>query len=124
MTDVFLVRQEIAPGKTEDAKAFFDSIDRDPEAVLDVLDEETVYTESAFLERGEDADHILFYIEASDGATVRDVFQELMAEPDSIGDGYEAFVAEFGSLVNGEPELVDVDLLYHLVNPERPTESG
>lgn len=121
MSDVFLVRHEIAPGETEAVREFFAEIDANPGAVLDVLEAETVYTESAFLEQGDEADHILYYIEAADGATVYDVFQELVGDPESVGEGHAGFVETFESLVTGEPELVAVDRLYHLVNPARPT---
>ena len=120
MTDVFLVRQPLDPEKLEEAREFFTSIDDDPSRVMDVLEAETVYTESAFLEEGEDGPAVLYYIEARDGATVEDVFQDVMAEPESMSEEIAELARSFEAVVDGEPERLDVELLYHLVNPERP----
>lgn len=122
MPDVFLVRHQIAPGKTEEARELFARLDDPPEGAMDVLDAETVYTESAFLETGPDGDAILYYIEAEDGATVYDVFQDLMDAPEDVAPEMAAFVEQFESVVTGEPTVVDVELLYHVVNPDRPAE--
>ncbi len=119
MTDVFLVRQPIAPGKTDAARELFSRVDDHPGGVTDVLEAETVVTESAFLETGEDGDAILYYIEAEDGATVKAVFEDLMADPGTVDEDARALVEAFEEVVAGEPELVEAETLYHLVNPAR-----
>ncbi|WP_338729953.1 DUF6176 family protein [Haladaptatus sp. DJG-WS-42] len=122
MGDVLLVNQRIAPGKTERAKALLSQMD-DPEyadAALAILDAEGVHTESAFLRRGDDGDYVTYYIEAEDGATVYDVFKHVTEHPDELPNEMGAFVAEFNAVMDGDPYLVDSDVLYHLVNPERP----
>lgn len=121
--DVFLVRQPLAEGETEAARELFSRLDESPPAgVTDVLRAETVHTETAFLERREDGDYVCYYIEAEDGATVRDVFEGLLADPASAvdaGDELGEFVEAFQSVVAGPPELVAAERLYHLVDPDR-----
>lgn len=119
MTDVFLVRQPLAPGATEAARDLFSGLDDRSRDVREVLEAETVVTESAFLEEGEEGDAILFYIEAADGATVKEVFDDLVADPGAAGGEAADLVEGFAEVAAGEPELVDAETLYHLTNPAR-----
>jgi hypothetical protein len=123
MGDALLVNQRIAPGETERAKALLSQFD-DPayaDAVLAILDAEGVHTESAFLRTDEDGDYVTYYIEAEDGATVYDVFKNVTENPDELSDELAAFVAEFNAVMDGDPYLVESEVLYHLVNPGRPS---
>ncbi|WP_332897226.1 DUF6176 family protein [Haladaptatus sp. CMSO5] len=123
MGAALLVNQRIAPGQTERAKALLSQFDN-PEyadAVLAILDAEGVHTESAFLRTDEDGDFVTYYIEAEDRATVYDVFKQVTENPDELSDEMAAFLTEFNDVMDGDPYLVESEVLYHLVNPERPT---
>lgn len=124
MVDTILVEQEVEAGETERARALFESINQPDEfetdAIGEVLRKEGVYTESAFLQHREGGDYVLYYIEAEDGTQVRDVFEDIRANPKSETDGLESFLAEFEAVMAGTPTLVDVELLYHVTDPERP----
>lgn len=122
MTDVILLKQEIVPGKTEQAKALFKEMSqlRGTDEAIEVLKKEGVYTESAFLQQTDGGDFILYYIEAEDGEQVYEIYRDIVADPEEEAEGLEEFIHEFNSVVAGEPFLAEVDPLYHLVNPERP----
>ncbi|WP_336360212.1 hypothetical protein [Haladaptatus sp. ZSTT2] len=89
--------------------------------MLAILDAEGVHTESAFLRTDADGDFVTYYIEAEEGATVYDVFKQVTENPDELSDELAAFVAEFNDVMDGDPYLVESEVLYHLVNPECPT---
>ncbi|WP_121820054.1 DUF6176 family protein [Halostella salina] len=122
MAETILVKQEIEPGKTEQAKDVFRAVGefKNTDAAVEVLEKEGVYTESAFLQRAEDGDHVLYYIEAEDGKEVYDVYQDIMADPQGETEGMEDFLAEFQDVVTGEPFVADVEFLYHMTTPDRP----
>ncbi|MFC7046385.1 DUF6176 family protein [Halobacteriaceae archaeon GCM10025711] len=116
MVDVVLVRQPIEPGETERARELLSGA-RDAlgdDEVVGLIQREGVYTESAFLEETDDGDYVVYYIEAEDGERVYEVFQDIVDDPD------DELIREFTEVMAGEPTVADVDLLYHLVNPERP----
>ncbi|WP_254545859.1 DUF6176 family protein [Halomarina pelagica] len=122
MTDVILAEQEIEPGRTEDAVALFEEIGRvrDADDVMSALEREGVHTESAFLRRTDEADYVLYYIEAEDGEQVYDVYRDIVTDPEGEAEGLAEFVREFNDVMAGEPSVVEADLLYHLVTPDRP----
>ena len=124
MVDTILVEQEIEAGETERARELFEVVrqpdDFESEAEGRALRKEGVYTESAFLQRRDDGDYVLYYIEAEDGTRVRDVFEDIRADPEGEIGGLEAFMAEFETVMAGPPTLADAELLYHVTDPERP----
>lgn len=122
MADAILVKQKIAPGKTERARKLFRKFEqlKRADAAQDVLQKEGVYTESAFLQQTEDGDYVLYYIEAEDGKEVYDVYQDIMADPEGEGEGLEESLEEFQEVVAGDPFVADVEFLYHLTTPDRP----
>ncbi|MFC6730950.1 MULTISPECIES: DUF6176 family protein [unclassified Haladaptatus] len=122
MVDVLLVNQRIADGNVDRAKALLSQLD-DPEtldAALAILDAEGVHTESAFLRHDDEGPFVTYYIEAEDGATVYDVFKHVTENPEAQPDEMAAFIEEFNAVMDGDPYLVESEVLYHLVNPERP----
>ncbi|WP_135822407.1 DUF6176 family protein [Halostella litorea] len=122
MPDAFLVKQRIEPGKTERAKEVFRSVGeiKSSDAAQNVLKKEGVHTESAFLQRTDDGEYVLYYIEAEDGGEVYDVYQEVMADPGGEAEGLEEFLEEFQDVVAGDPFVADVEFLYHVTTPDRP----
>lgn len=120
MVDTILVKQRIEPGMTDRAAALLEMVDGDDATVLDVLGREGVHTETAFLKRGGDGDDfVLYYIEAEDGARVKDVFDAITADPDAEEDELGEFLREFDEVMAGEPFLADFEPLYHLVRSDR-----
>lgn len=103
MTEVFIRKQQIRPGKTDRLRELLGSIideaKDDKEDVVGIWNAETLQTLSMFIEHGDDADYLVWYIEATDMETLikaretsthrlHDIEDELMEEtlenPESV----------------------------------------
>jgi hypothetical protein len=66
MSEVLLVRRRIEPGKTERLRAWYDELEEREREVVETLDHESVYTETAFVEETGNGDFLYGYMEAAD----------------------------------------------------------
>jgi hypothetical protein len=113
--DVFLVSQPIAEGETERARELLRDMNGvDEDEAMRIIDREGVFTESGFLWETGEGDFILYYIEAEDGGRVKEVYDDELEDPEDEG------IQAFKEVVAGPPTLLDTELLYHVVHPERP----
>jgi hypothetical protein len=115
--DVFLLRYEIAGGRTEDLREWLaEARDREAE-ILDLLGREGMYTESLFVEEVDGTDYLPWYMETEDVARVLEVYEaatdDIVAESDDLFE--EALVGGFEGAVS------EVDLLMHAAGPDRPS---
>ena len=114
MSDVVLVAQRIEPGKTERLREWLEELRSREEAALETLEDEGVYTETAFIESRADGDYLLTYVEATDLERAFEVYEPSSHE---IDREHRAVLSEV--LADEEPERV-VEPAYHLANPDRP----
>ena len=68
MTEIFIRKQEIQPGKTDRLRELIADLHSEAEAdsqgVRDIWADETLHTISLFIEHTEDADYFVWYLEA------------------------------------------------------------
>lgn len=111
--EIVLVRNRIADGKTGRLREWMAEIrEREAEA-LATLEHEGMHAETAFLEEREEADYLLYYMVADD---IDRVFEAFAESPHEIDHEHAAVLDEV--LADDQPAQ-DVELLYHLENPER-----
>ncbi|SIR80713.1 hypothetical protein SAMN05421858_3845 [Haladaptatus litoreus] len=120
MTDVFLLKQKIEPGKTERCKELIaELMNRVDSDVSEILETEGVYTESVFIEQGSDDEYLVWYFEAEDAARVGEMWEE-PAETGiegEIEDGKSVLAEVLENPAEWGED--DFELLQHLVNPNR-----
>ena len=114
MADVVLTKQKIEPGKTPRLKEWMDEIRGREDEAIQTLKNEGVYAESAFIERTDDGEYLVYYMEAEDMGHVFEAFSESSHEIDLEHQEVMSDVLET------EENVGEYELLYHLVNPERP----
>lgn len=76
MTEVLLARAPVADGKTDRLRAWFDELSDRESEVIDTLDHEGVYTETAFVRETDDTDYLYVYMEAEDLAAANEAGNE------------------------------------------------
>ncbi len=120
MTDAFLLKQKIEPGKTERCKELLaEQVGQTNREMSEILEVEGVYTESIFIEQAGDGEYLVWYFEAESMARVAEVWN------DPAETAIEAEIEHGKSMlaeVLENPETWNEDsfeLLHHLVNPER-----
>lgn len=113
MSEVVLTKHRVAPGKTERLREWMAEIESRREEALRTLRHEGMHTEAAFLERGEEADYLVYFMEAED---VEHVFEAFANSPYEIDAEHQRVLDEV--LVDGSG--ASTEPLYHLVNPDRP----
>ena len=118
--ETFLTRQPLADGETDRARELLGDLRGvgDEAAAMDIVDREGVYVESAFLWTDEGADYLLTYFEAEDAERVEQVYEAEMEAAE------HEFVERFTEVVAGPPELLEVEPLYRIARPGRPTDGG
>ena len=116
MADVVLTKQKIKSGKTEQLREWMSEVrEREAEAV-ETLQSEGMHSEAAFLEQSEDGDYLVYYMEAED---LHEVYEAFEASSHDIDKEHKQVMDEV--LENGENiGTGNYELLYHMVNPERP----
>ncbi|MFP9193960.1 DUF6176 family protein [Natrialbaceae archaeon A-CW1-1] len=66
MSEVMLARAQVAPGKAERLRAWFEELHERESEVVETLEHEGVYTETAFLGSFDDVTYLYIYMEARD----------------------------------------------------------
>lgn len=122
MTDVLLVRYEIAAGETERVREWLAEAGAEHDRVAELLRAEGMLTESLFVEEREDGDYLLLYQEAADIGRVLEVFEagdaDLVAGSRALLEEGRALFEE--AIVGGLERPVEViEPALHATNPER-----
>ena len=120
VTEPFLRKQRIEPGKTERAREWLaelkESTRENSSEALDIWADEGLYTLSMFIEHAEDGDYLVWYIETDDLERLIEVRENSTYDLHDLEDAMLADVLE-------SPEQAsDFEVLAHGVSPERPQE--
>jgi hypothetical protein len=113
MVDVIMTKDEIESGRVPQLKEWMEEIRHRENEAIATLQNEGVYTESAFIESTADGDFLVYYMEAEDIEQVFSAFENSEHEIDREHAEVMRDVLEEGS---NDSEF---ELLYHMVNPER-----
>jgi acyl-CoA reductase-like NAD-dependent aldehyde dehydrogenase len=113
MSEVELVRRRVAPGRTERLREWMAEIRSRRDEALETLEHEGMISEAAFLERAEDGDYLVYFMEAADLDRAYEAFE---SSPYDVDREHREVLAEV--LADDQPEET-IEPLYHLVNPER-----
>jgi hypothetical protein len=120
MSEIFVRKQEIRPGKTERLREWVDEmygeIGGDGAGVRDIWAEESLRTVSLFVEHAEDADYFAWYIEAE---SMERLIEAREASTHPLHELEDAMMAE---VLVDPAEAGDFEPLLHGVSPERPDE--
>lgn len=114
MPEVVLTKQKIEPGKTERLKEWMSEIREREQEAIETLQSEGMHSEAAFLEQSEGGDYLVYYMAAEN---MHDVFKSFEDSSHDIDEEHKQIMHEV--LEDGE-SVGDYELLYHMVNPERP----
>jgi hypothetical protein len=127
MGDVVLLKQEIVDGRTEElASVLRETFETVADGALaELLRLEGVYTESVFVERTGDTDYLVWYFETEGIERVAAVFEDLPEHAARVFDDPEPVLGALATLRDclvapEEFQGTDVELVAHLVNPDRP----
>jgi hypothetical protein len=112
MTDVALTRQQLESGKTEQLREWMTEIRQREDEARETLADEGMVAEAAFLERTEDNDFLVYYMEAEDLEHASDAFS------DSTHDIDEEHKAVMNDVLEDSADGGEFELLYHLRNTE------
>lgn len=118
MTEIFVRKQEIEPGKTDRLREWIDEMaseaEGDPEGVQDIWAEESLHTISLLIEHGEEADYFVWYLEAESMAQLIEA-REASTHP--LHDLEDEMMAD---VLVDPTEAGDVEPLMHGVSSHRP----
>ena len=114
MADVLLSKQKIKPGKTAHLKEWMSEIQTREDEAIETLKHEGMHSEAAFLQKTEDGDFLVYYMEADDMDHVFEAYRQSEHEIDHEHREVLEDVLEDGS------DVGNYELLYHLTNPDRP----
>lgn len=64
MSEVMLARAQVVPGKADRLRAWFTELQERESEVIETLEHEGVYTETAFLQSRDDTEYLYLYMEA------------------------------------------------------------
>lgn len=112
MSEVVLVKNRIKPGKTQQLRDWMGEIRTRREEAIETLRHEGMVSEAAFVERTEEADFLVYYMEAEN---IEQVYEAFESSPYEIDHEHEEVMAE---VLADDQSDQDIELLYHLVNPE------
>jgi hypothetical protein len=117
MTEVFVRKQKIRPGKTERLREWMDELvgeaESDRQGVRDIWEEESLQTMSLFIEHAEDGDYLVWYLEAD---SMEQLIEARRASTHPLHDTEDAMMGDV--LVDPE-EAGEFEPLLHGVSPER-----
>ncbi|WP_410766857.1 DUF6176 family protein [Haloferax sp. DFSO60] len=120
MVDTFVRKQRIKPGKTDELVEWVDELrtvaEADTDGVLDIWRAESLYTISLFVEYGDDADYLVWYLEAED------MEQLIEARANSTHPLHDLEDELMETLLEDPTEAGSFQPLFHGVHPERPSE--
>ncbi len=117
MSEIFVRKQEIRPGKTDRLREWiadlYEAAEGDREGVRDIWAAESLQTISLFVEHAENADHLVWYLEA-------DSMEQLVAARDaSTHPLHEVEDAMLAEVLVDPTETGDFEPLFHGVSPDR-----
>ncbi|MDJ1434168.1 DUF6176 family protein [Halostagnicola sp. A-GB9-2] len=113
MTEATLLKQKVDPKEVDQLKDWMETVRDRSGAALETLQNEGVYTETAFLEETPDGTFLVTYIEAEDLEQVWKTFEESTHEIDTKHKKVMRNCLEDGENAG------DFEPLYHLANPNR-----
>ncbi|WP_132058166.1 DUF6176 family protein [Halorussus amylolyticus] len=120
MADTFVRKQRIQSGKTERLRELLAEMTEearaDEDGVLEIWEGESLHTLSLFIERTDDADYLVWYIEADDIDQLIEFRQNSTHPLHDIEDEMMAAVLE------GPESVTEYEPVFHGVNPNRPQE--
>lgn len=114
MVDVVLTKQKIEPGKTPRLKEWMGEIRTREDEAIETLESEGMHSEAAFIERTDEGDYLVYYMEAED---MEHVFESFSKSSHEIDLEHQEVMSE---LLESGQNVGDYELLYYLVNPEWP----
>lgn len=114
VSEVTLIRYRIKDGKRERVDEWMDTVDSRREEAIETLQDEGVYSESAFLESRGNSDYLIFYMEADDIAAAHETARN------SSHDIDQEFAQFLDDVIADDQPEIDTEPVYHLRNPERP----
>lgn len=120
MTEIFIRKQEIQPGKTERLRELVAELQSEAEAdrdgVQDIWADETLQTISLFIEHADDADYLVWYLEAE---SMEQLIAAREASTHPLHDVEDAMMEEV--LVDSS-ESGTFEPVLHGVSADRPNE--
>ena len=120
MTDVFVRKQKIRPGKTERLREWIakmqDAVETDSHGVRDIWSAESLHTISLFIEHAEDGDYFVWYLEAD---SMEQLIDARRASTHPLHDVEDEMMAD---VLEDPEEAGDFEPLLHGVSPERPND--
>lgn len=120
MADVFIRKQKIRPGKTEQLREWIakmiDEADTDSQGVRDIWSAESLHTISLFIEHADDGDYFVWYLEAD---SMEQLINARRASTHPLHDVEDEMMAD---VLEDTEEAGDFEPLLHGVSPERPDE--
>ncbi|SIQ69031.1 hypothetical protein SAMN05421858_0094 [Haladaptatus litoreus] len=114
MTDVVLTKQKIEPGKTERLKEWSEEVRERKDEAVETLQNEGMHAESAFIERTDDGDFLVYYMKAED---IHEVYEAFENSTHEIDREHEEVMRE---TLESVEDVGEYELLYHLDNPDLP----
>ena len=111
MSEVMIARARVEPRKEDRLREWFDELRERESEVVETLQHEGVYTETAFIQSIDDATYLFLYMEAAD---LQKAHEAGAAEEYEIDEEHHAVLEE--SLAGDWEEL---ELVGHFTNPAR-----
>jgi len=115
MAEVVLTKQRIEDGKTERLIEWMSEVREREDEVVETFRSEGMLTETAFLERTDDGDYLVYFMEAQD---FDDVYEAYDDSTHDIDEEHKKVLEEV--LKDGDsPGVESYELLYHMTSPDR-----
>lgn len=119
MTEIFVRKQKIRPGKTGRLREWMDEMldaaEADLDGVREIWSEESLHTISLFIEHAEDADYFVWYLEAE---SMEQLVEARSASTHPLHDIEDEMLQD---VLEDPEESGDFEPLLHGVSPERST---
>lgn len=120
MTDVFIRKQKIRPGKTGRLRELIAEMDdataADGRGVREIWSSESLHTISLFVEHAADGDYLVWYLEAD---SMDRLVEARRASTHPLHDLEDAMMEE---VLEDPTETGEFEPLIHGVSPDRPSE--
>ncbi|WP_458185799.1 DUF6176 family protein [Haladaptatus sp. NG-WS-4] len=117
MTEIFIRKQKIRPGKTERLREWIGEMNSKAEAdergVRDIWAEESLHTISLFVEHAEDGDYFVWYLEAD---SMEQLIEARRASTHPLHDVEDEMMQK---VLEDPSEVGEFEPLLHGVSPER-----
>lgn len=114
MVDVVMTKRRIKPGKTRRLKEWMAEVRRREDEAVETYESEGMYSESAFVERTDEGDFLVYYMESEDARRAYEAFED---STHGIDREHKEVMRE---VLEDERSVGEYELLYHLTAPDRP----